>query len=460
MATTKVSKDMTTHFTDPHILYVDPDSGSNSDTGLSPELAKATIQAAYDAIPTVEVDGSSFPINRKQGGVIHLLAGRHDVGTGVNMFKGKVAQLEGPFHAQRKAQTSVKTAMVGAVIYSSEGTQPNALISIGVASDSVQNGYGFVFRQLMFELDGVGEYAILTNNVNNMLVENCAARHYDIATEPDAWLWGSLNTGTSGADASWNRLLNNNVSAMGLYEGKITAGAGQNNNAHIIRDNVSFCDPTRAVGHIYLEAAKGCTLAGNNLEGGTIGMEFGGSVDNSTGNFIAGNTGESIHTWLKAARFIGNIVLDGGSRNPTRDQGDPNDNHKLVDFASTAHGNFVLLATVSAFADLYDQSPEATVNLGSQSKLIRPVNMPAVNESGTFTETIIFDQSSSSGGRTVLKLDQADIDDTFLDFIGTSAADGSRSISEDTTEDGSKFGAFKVEINGVTKWIRVYDDHS
>ncbi len=70
------------------------------------------------------------------------------------------------------------------------------------------------------------------------------------------------------------------------------------------------------------------------------------------------------------------------------------------------------------------------------------------------------DQSDSAGAIPVLKLDQGDIDDTFIDFVGTSAADGTRSISSDTTEDSAKFGAIRIEINGTTKWIRVYDDES
>lgn len=70
------------------------------------------------------------------------------------------------------------------------------------------------------------------------------------------------------------------------------------------------------------------------------------------------------------------------------------------------------------------------------------------------------DQSSATGAKPVLRLDQGDIDDSFIDYIGTSAADGSRSISSDTTEDSTKFGAIRIEINGVTKWIRVYDDES
>lgn len=69
-------------------------------------------------------------------------------------------------------------------------------------------------------------------------------------------------------------------------------------------------------------------------------------------------------------------------------------------------------------------------------------------------------QSSTSSGLPVLVLTQSDVDDTFVNYVGSTAADGTKSISSDTSEDGAKFGAFRVEINGVTKWVRVYDDHS
>lgn len=76
------------------------------------------------------------------------------------------------------------------------------------------------------------------------------------------------------------------------------------------------------------------------------------------------------------------------------------------------------------------------------------------------TARLHVDQASPTGAIPVLRLDQADVDDTFVDFIGTSAADGSRSISSDTTENSAKFGAIRVELNGVTKWLRIYDDWS
>lgn len=69
-------------------------------------------------------------------------------------------------------------------------------------------------------------------------------------------------------------------------------------------------------------------------------------------------------------------------------------------------------------------------------------------------------QPSSSGAVPVLRLEQADIDDSFVDYVGTSAADGTRSLSSDTTEDAAKTGAFRIEVNGTTRWVRHYADES
>jgi len=69
-------------------------------------------------------------------------------------------------------------------------------------------------------------------------------------------------------------------------------------------------------------------------------------------------------------------------------------------------------------------------------------------------------QGGAGDAEPVLQLDQLDIDDVFINFVGTSAADGTRSISSDTTENSTKFGAVRIEINGVMKWIRIYDNES
>lgn len=60
----------------------------------------------------------------------------------------------------------------------------------------------------------------------------------------------------------------------------------------------------------------------------------------------------------------------------------------------------------------------------------------------------------------VVVMEQLDIDDTFINFIGTSAADGTRSISSDTTEDSAKVGAVRVEFNGALAWMRLFATES
>jgi len=45
----------------------------------------------------------------------------------------------------------------------------------------------------------------------------------------------------------------------------------------------------------------------------------------------------------------------------------------------------------------------------------------------------------------------------FTNFTGTSGAASANSISSSTASAGAKFGAIRIQINGVDKWIRVYD---
>lgn len=61
----------------------------------------------------------------------------------------------------------------------------------------------------------------------------------------------------------------------------------------------------------------------------------------------------------------------------------------------------------------------------------------------------------------VVKIEQLDDNEAFINFVGTTASDDSKSISTDTTVDESdKYGAIAIEVNGTKKWLRVYDTHS
>ena len=79
---------------------------------------------------------------------------------------------------------------------------------------------------------------------------------------------------------------------------------------------------------------------------------------------------------------------------------------------------------------------------------------------GTSSPTSAFvtiDQASSSGAIAVLTLDQGDGDQEFIRFDGSTASDGSASISSSTDTGGSKVGAIRININGTDRFIRIYD---
>jgi hypothetical protein len=64
-------------------------------------------------------------------------------------------------------------------------------------------------------------------------------------------------------------------------------------------------------------------------------------------------------------------------------------------------------------------------------------------------------QPSTTAAIPVLTLDQDDIDDVFINYIGTSAADNTRSIS--TAALGTYAGKVRVEINGAVRWMAFYN---
>jgi hypothetical protein len=70
---------------------------------------------------------------------------------------------------------------------------------------------------------------------------------------------------------------------------------------------------------------------------------------------------------------------------------------------------------------------------------------------------VTIDQASSTGAIACLTLDQGDDDQEFIRFDGTSASDGSKSISSSTDEGGSKVGAIRINVNGTDRFIRIYD---
>ena len=67
-------------------------------------------------------------------------------------------------------------------------------------------------------------------------------------------------------------------------------------------------------------------------------------------------------------------------------------------------------------------------------------------------------QASATGAQPVLELEQLDVDYAFTNYVGTSAADATRSISSSTATAGNKVGAIRIRVNGTERWIRIYDN--
>ncbi len=66
-------------------------------------------------------------------------------------------------------------------------------------------------------------------------------------------------------------------------------------------------------------------------------------------------------------------------------------------------------------------------------------------------------QDDSAANIPVLELEQLDTGESFINFVGTSGAASANSVSSSTAILGNKVGAIQIKVNGVARWIRLYD---
>lgn len=193
------------------------------------------------------------------------------------------------------------------------------------------------------------------------------------------------------------------------------------------------------------------TLAGNTAIGTITGAAADGTLHVHTGT-------AGVVTAVAAA----NDLIVENSDNAGISILSPDDKFSSLYFGSPTDslGLFIDWKFSTTAARMMTSTAGGTLTLGSGNQVVA-ITIDGSQKVGFGialpTGKVHIDQADSSGAIPVLRLDQADIDDTFIDFIGTSAADSSRSISSSTAEAAAKFGAYRVEINGVTKWVRVYD---
>ena len=71
------------------------------------------------------------------------------------------------------------------------------------------------------------------------------------------------------------------------------------------------------------------------------------------------------------------------------------------------------------------------------------------------TGQLHIDQSTTTGTKPVLLLDQADVSEEFIEFVSTSAADNTNPIS--TTAVGTYAGKLRINVNGTYYWLPFYN---
>lgn len=411
---------------DEHILYVHPEGSDNND-GLSKSSPKQRIQSAYDALPAPDLSGG-FPVDATGGGLINLMPGRHDVGTGLSLFRQKPVELRSVIGnpARRLGNLSGTRVAIGAILYSSESTQPDELVALGIGgagtTDTTNNANGHTFRDVQFELAGVCTAAIRAENWNQGLVIGCSAQHLDEATEPDAWLCDVLNTGeVVGSDTSWNQMIGNLVNRMGLYKGVTTTTNGLNNNCHVIDRNICFGNATRTDALVEIHRGIGCAITNNNFETSPKAVELLGDSGGANGsrNYMAGNSGEGCPIWLRARDQNHLIMLDGGNRTASATD-------VLIDIADGGD-NLVIEAAISILNAGYDRD-DAWVDTAGTAR-ISPRNRE-VGQQSTF-EAIgnRINTVDKYQGKMVLDLTSGD----YLYANGSAAGDTWRNVGTGAT---------------------------
>lgn len=145
-------------------------------------------------------------------------------------------------------------------------------------------------------------------------------------------------------------------------------------------------------------------------------------------------------------------------------------------------GAVTLLGTATLLPGLTGSANDVVINEGSadidfrveSNGQAKAIFVDAGNDLiGMFTDTpaaaLDITQPSSSAAVPVLELEQLDVDDAFVNFVGTSAADQTKSISTvngDGSVEGPKnysaaagwafAGMVRCEINGTVGWIPYY----
>jgi hypothetical protein len=347
-------------------MWVAEAGGSDSNDGLSPGSAKATVAGAYSALPSV-------------GGIVYPLPGRHDLGTGLVLTKGKRLQLQGVGHWLRHTSggASQWEAGGGSVLYSSAGSPPANLISWAASND---NEEGFTAKDIAFECKTGITCAIYANGVNHGYIDNC---NFWMKDTTSTALKLDHTTG-NGDDASWWRIMRN-ITTVGAFLETLATG---NHNQILVADNICFGDSGTA---ITIRGGHRCILRDNNVESTYIGPFY--RLVNCYGCQTRGNSGESSTTgniFMQIDGGSGNLLMDIGTSTPTASD-------KLYDFINAARDNLVVTGVITDQSSLYDGTSIADTDANKRNYWIGSGSASGVRDGSLWLPSIKRGAGSPAG---------------------------------------------------------------
>lgn len=322
------------------IRYVDPVNGNDSNNGLGPATAYATIPAAYSALTTTTTGTYS------------------EVGSGLGMGAGRLVLAPGTYTMTSRLDLDWRypVEFVGTRSGRHSHLMSNSATTIKMNSTTATAffkvagtniSYGWRFQDLHVLVDQTavtGNVALACiwnfDGVDDFVVENCSWDTLDNTTNLDIPAIKHDNSLTAPTgDAAWFRIRNNRYSRLALYSGG-GAGTSGNYNRWTISQNVGFYGG--AIPHVkFNDGAHGGHCENNNLEGTAVGVELAGG--SYTQNMWVNNSGEDPSAGTPPNPFyyfsgsVSQQVIVGGS---TTVPG--GGNGVFAQFGTSAYNNLVI----------------------------------------------------------------------------------------------------------------------
>ncbi len=137
----------------------------------------------------------------------------------------------------------------------------------------------------------------------------------------------------------------------------------------------------------------------------------------------------------------GNVAINAGDATGTGSGGTT----YIAGGASTASTGFGGGVTLNGGGSLNGNAGTININAGQATG------------TGAGGSIVLKPGTSTSGTGGIVSQEASSNTRAFTNFVGFSGAASANSISSSTASASAKFGAIKIQINGVDKWIRVYD---